>query len=230
MFKLCAAAVFIALGAPAFAQSPLIAEDVFVAATAEVSANGFGVVDVPGRSVHGLAAIGQAADGKAQIQLLGCRFDVELQRNNEALARVAQVLSRKLTSVAGADPPSAGQGILTHPRSVGITDPVTSISCDPGFRYFIFLFRQESAGREAAVEALIFEIRAGGESFFEADRFFTVSEKPSIQSREAVRAAHGFFRASFKSEESIAAADQQQRDLLRGLMMVAPKFLGLPFP
>ena len=229
MLKFCAAIVFAAFASPAFAQSPLIAENVFVAAPVEVSANSFGVVDVPGRSVHGLAAIGEGADGKPQIQLLGCRFDVELQAENEAVRRVASVLSRKLTSVASADPPSAGHGFLSNPRPIGITDPVTSIGCNPKFRYLIFLFRQESAGRKAAIEALVFEHAAGTESAFEEDEFFSVSEKPSIQAREVVRAAHGFFRATFKSEESITAADHQQRELLRGLMMVAPTFPGLPF-
>lgn len=54
-----------ALAPACFAQTPLIADEVFVASPADVSATSFGTVNLAGRSVDGVAVIGQTPDGKA---------------------------------------------------------------------------------------------------------------------------------------------------------------------
>jgi len=52
----------------------------------------------------------------------------------------------------------------------------------------------------------------------------------SVQARNAVRTTRVFYRVVFRSERSLAELDEQQQDLLRGLLRVAPKLLGRPFP
>lgn len=230
MLRATIIALVVAQGGQAWAQVPLVAEQVFVADPADTTANTFGVVGLSGRSVAGLAALGEAANGKPQVQILGCRFDVELQRENTTLSRIQPIFSKKLTSIASAAPPSAGYGVLLNPQPVGIADPVTSIACAKDFHYVVFLYRQGASSRTAAIEALVFEFKQGSEAAFEAEQFYATSDKASVQTRDAVRAARGFYRVVFRSGADLAALDQQQRELLRGMMWVAPKLLGIPIP
>jgi len=232
MLRAAVLAFFIASGLQAWAQVPLIAEDVFVADPAEASASSFGIVGMPGRSVAGLAALGEGPDGKPQVQLLGCRFDIELQRTNKTLSSIEPIFSKKLTSSPNADPPSAGYGVLRNPKPVGIVDPVTSIACTEEFHYVVFLFRQGTSSRTPAIEALVFEFNLGEETALEAEQFYSGSEKPSVQARNAVRATRGFYRVVFRSAEDLDLADREQQQLNQ-LMAIGFKLWvsgGIPFP
>jgi hypothetical protein len=230
MIRISAAIAAILIGSPAWAQTPLIADEVFAASPIETASTSFGVVLLRGDEIPSLAVLGQGKDDKPRIQLLGCSFEIALRPADQGMTAFANTFSRKLTSIANADPPTAGYGNLLSPTPVGITDPVTAIQCSPELQYQVFLYRQRSTTGKPVIEALIFEFDDIAEHF-DAQAFAETAEKPSVQARDIVRSAHGFYRVSFRSQEDIELQEKQRRELLQGMITFGPKLLlGLPLP
>jgi hypothetical protein len=210
------------------AAPPLLATRVEVFDTEAVQASVLGSVRTTIQPVPGNAALGEDGSGKPKIAFLGCRFDVELAPSEDILSRAVQPIGRKLATDRLA--PSAGFGWLKNPQAIGITDPVTAVECDPTNTYVVFLFRHDPSYGDLAIEALIFEYDDSDRAVFEKETFNPEVDVPSNQVAGVVSVAKGLFRINFRTPEDIAKANAEQAEFARGLMFIAPKLLGVPFP
>lgn len=216
------------LVAPAWAEPPLVADGVIVGDAKTAVATLFGSVVLEERRIAGEAAMGDDPEAGPSLSMLGCRFRVALDETNEHLRAAAPVFSKKLAS---GDPPPAGFGRLTSPTVVGLTDPLTVVICDESVDYFVFFFRKSPTFGRLAIDALVLEYDADGSAVFGAESFDPAVERPSVQTRNAVRAARNIYRMQFRTREDAKQAELEQSQLLSTLARLAiTAGVGLPIP
>ncbi len=222
-----AALVFCTLPTAAVA-APLIATEVEVFDTKNAFANSFGAVVRDSRLIPSAGALGEDENGQPKIAFLGCRFDVILDQGDRDLNKAVEAINRKIASSDMAVP--SGVGYLRNPAPISITDPVTVTQCNAKKYYPFYLFRNSTLMGSVTIEFIVFEYDDAGLKLFKSSIFNDEYERMSLTTARIVNAASGLYRVNYMSPEDIAADSHAEDALVQGLVLMAPKLLGIPIP